>query len=228
MEDNYFLLVVLLKPGPFLGTLSSHTYPVLLNSIVFLLASSRHQAARGITGTMDWTEEEEDALLAYLRDINNNESFWKRNTKREMPFRDCAIFLSRQFEQRRRFETEDVKAFCTYLVEERYRLDQSNLSHLFRIGLFKKKNGEPCDIFTRDECRKFTEEDKAREKGQPIPEEPEERTAPSLTVSESVTRRGARYKSTDWETDDGKNLSNTARKCRKSENSNPVAECDLL
>ena len=177
---------------------------------------------------MDWTEEEEDALLAYLRDMENNKSFWKRNTKREKAFKDCAIFLSRQSEQRRHFEPEDVKAFCTYLVEERYKLDHSNLTHLFRIGLFKKENGEPCDIFTREECRKFMEEDKARKEGLPILEEPDETTAASLRASESVTRRGARYKSTDWEREDGKNLSDTARKRRKSENPTLVAERHLL
>src|SRR5271156_2112610 len=101
---------------------------------------------------LDWTEEEENVLLDYLRDESNNKRFLKRNTEREKAFRDCAIFLSGKSERKRHFEAEDVKNFCLYLVKKRYALGQSNLSHLFRTGIFlNRDNGQKCDIWTREE-----------------------------------------------------------------------------
>jgi hypothetical protein len=173
---------------------------------------------------LDWTEDEENALIDYLRDPNNNKRFWKRNTEREKAFGDCAIFLSKNSERKRHFEARDVKDFCIYLVEERYTLNNSNLSHLFRTGIFPNRdNGRKCDIWTREECRKFDEEDKAREEGRSVSEDT---TAVPLRISESesVTRRGARYKSRSSETDDGKNSSRNARKRRKSEHPKSVEE----
>jgi hypothetical protein len=174
---------------------------------------------------MDWTEEEEDALLCYLRVERNNKRFLKRNAERDMAFKDCAIFLSRQSGRRRHFKAKDVKNFCIYLVEKRYRLGHSNLSHLFRIGLFEKADGRPCDIFTREECRKFAQEDEAREVGLPIPEET---TALPLRISESVdsvTRRGARYKSKSSDTDDARSLSEHIRKRQKTIHPTSLDEC---
>jgi hypothetical protein len=60
---------------------------------------------------LDWTEEEENALIDYVRDGNNNKRFWKKNAERENAFRDCAIFLSKNTERKRHFEAEDVKNF---------------------------------------------------------------------------------------------------------------------
>jgi hypothetical protein len=177
---------------------------------------------------LDWTEEEENALLDYLRDESNNKRFWKRNTEREKAFGDCAIFLSKKSERKRHFEAEDVKNFCLYLVEERYTLNKSNLSHLFRIGIFfNRDNGRKCDIWTREECRKFAEEDKAHEEGRSVSEET---TVLPLRISESesITRRGARYKSRSSEVDDGKNSSKNARKRRKSQHPKSVEECPSL
>jgi hypothetical protein len=177
---------------------------------------------------LDWTEEEENTLLDYLRDKSNNKRFWKRNIEREKAYGDCAIFLSKQSERKRHFEAEDVKNFCSYLVKERYALDKSNLSHLFRRGIFfNRDNGQKCDIWTREECRKFAEEDKAREEGQSVSEEA---TALPLRISESesITRRGARYKSRSSEVDDGKNSSKNARKRRKSQHPKSVEECPSL
>ena len=177
---------------------------------------------------MNWTEEEENALLNYLRDESNNKRFWKRNTEREKAFGDCAIFLSKKSERKRHFEAEDVKNFCLYLVKERYTLKHSNLSHLFRTGIFfNRDNGRKCDIWTREECRKFAEEDKAREEGRSISEET---TALPLRISESesITRRGARYKSRSSEADDGKNSSKNARKRRKSQHPKSAEECPSL
>lgn len=177
---------------------------------------------------LDWTEEEENALIDYVRDGNNNKRFWKKNAERENAFRDCAIFLSKNTERKRHFEAKDVKNFCLYLVRERYSLDQSNLSHLFRTGVFfNRDNGRKCDIWTREECRKFAEEDKAREEGRSFSEET---TVLPLRISESesATRRGARYKSRSSETDDGKNPSKNARKRRKSEHPKSVKECPSL
>lgn len=177
---------------------------------------------------MDWTEEEENVLLDYLRAEKNNKRFLKRNAERDQAYKDCAIFLSQQFRQRRKFQAEDVKKFCKYLVEERYRLAHSNLSHLFRIGLFEKDDGSPCDIFTREECRRFEQEDEKREEGHPIPEE----TTPlPLRISESVdsfTRRGARYKSRSSDTDEEKRSSERTRKRQKSRHPTSLDDCQPL
>ena len=177
---------------------------------------------------LDWTEEEENALLDYLRDESNNKRFWKRNTEREKAFGDCAIFLSKKSERKRHFEAEDVKNFCVYLVEKRYAVDKSNLSDLFRNGIFfNRDNGQKCDIWTREECRKFAEEDKAYEEGRSVSEET---TALPLRISEpeSITRRGARYKSRSSGADDGKNSSKNARKRRKSQHPKSVEEYPSL
>jgi hypothetical protein len=169
---------------------------------------------------MDWTEEEENALLRYLRVERNNKRFLKRNAERDTAFKDCAIFLSRQPGRRRQFKAKDVK--------KRYRLGHSNLSHLFRIGLFEKADGGPCDIFTREECRKFAQEDEAREGGLSIPEET---TALPLRISESVdsvTRRGARYKSKSSDTDDAKVAGQHIRKRQKSIHPTSLDECQSV
>ena len=162
---------------------------------------------------MDWTEEDENALLNYLRDERNNKRFWKKNAEREKAFKDCAVFLSRQSKPRRNFEADDVKNFCLYLVKERYKLNQSCLSHLFHIGIFPHGEDNSCDIFTREECRQLSEEDRAHEEGRPIPEKPANLP---LRTFESTTRQGARYKSRSQETSDSKNSSNNVRKRRKS------------
>lgn len=177
---------------------------------------------------MDWTEEEENAILGYLRIKKNNKRFWKRNAEREQAYKDCATFLSQKFRPRRKFQAEDVKNFCIYLVEERYRLGHSNLSHLFRVGLFPKDDGRPCDIFSREECRKFAQEDEAHKKGLPILKE----TTPlPLRISEPVdsfTRRGARYKSRSLDADDEKRSTERTRKRQKSKHPTSLDECKPL
>ena len=174
---------------------------------------------------MDWTEREENALLEYLRDKQNNKRFWKRNAERDKAFKDCAFFVSRQSERRRHFDAEDAKNFCLYLVKDRYKLNQSNLSHLFHVGIFFHREDGTCDIFTRDECSKLSEEDEAREEGRLIPEETSELP---LRTFDSVTRRGARYKSGSSETDNGKSSSTNARKRQKSTHTKSVDECQSL